>query len=358
MPTFTVAELAEHVSGSVEGDPDRRLDGVAPVARAGPGDLTFAVSERYARQLGDSHPGAVLLPPDVDVGDHDLTVIRVPDAQLAFGRCLELFFPPEPPSPGVDPTARIGRSVRLGEGVRIGPYAVLGDEVSVGDGTSVGAFTVIGDGVVIGEGCRIAHHCSILSGGRLGARVELHPGVRVSTDGFGYAESPEGAVKIPQVGGCVLGDDVEVGANSTIDRGSLGDTVVGAGTKIDNLVHIGHNVEIGRHCMIVAQVGIAGSSELGDHVSLAGQAGIAGHLRIGDGARIAAQAGVIGDVPAGASYSGYPARPHRDAMRASAALFRLPDLVRRLRAVERALGLDDREAADETSQDGAGARGR
>ncbi|HKK07612.1 MAG TPA: UDP-3-O-(3-hydroxymyristoyl)glucosamine N-acyltransferase, partial [Gemmatimonadota bacterium] len=164
--------------------------------------------------------------------------------------------------------------------------------------------------------------------------VRVHAGARLGTDGYGYGREDERAVKIPQVGLCVIGDDVEIGANSTVDRGALGDTVIGAGTKLDNLVHVGHNVRIGRHCMIVAQVGVAGSTEIGDGVQMAGQAGIAGHLTIGDGARIAAQAGVIGDVPAGETYSGYPARPHSEAMRASAALFRLPELVRRFRRLE------------------------
>ncbi len=165
----------------------------------------------------------------------------------------------------------------------------------------------------------------------------LHPGARVGTDGFGYALGPSGAEKVPQVGGCIIGDDVEVGANSTIDRGSLGHTVVGDRTKIDNLVHIGHNVEVGSDCMIVAQVGIAGSVKIGDGAALAGQVGVAGHLEIGAGAKIGAQAGVIGDVPAGATYSGYPARPHREALRASAALFRLPRILQKLLALERQL---------------------
>ena len=338
MPSFTVAELAEHVGGTVQGDGTRVVDGVAPVAEAGPGDLTYVVSGRYARALEDSAPGAVLASPDLG-RDRDHTFIHVSDPQLAFSRCLELFFPPKEREPGIHPTATLGRGVRLGAEVRVGPHAVLGDDVRVGDATTIGAFTVIGDGARIGSECAIAHHCSVLHDVRIGDRVRLHPGVRVGTDGFGYAQDSDGAVKIPQVGGCVLEDDVEVGANSTIDRGSLGDTVVGSGTKIDNLVHIGHNVEIGRNCMIVAQVGIAGSVQVGDRVSLAGQAGIAGHLRIGSGARIAAQAGVIGDVPEGASYSGYPARPHREAMKASAVLFRLPELLRRIRGLERELGM-------------------
>lgn len=340
MPSFKVAELAERVSGAVEGDPERRVSGVAAVADAGPEDLTFLSDPRYRRALEAARPAAVLAGPDL-VAPSGVTVIRVPNPQRAFGRLLPLFHPPRRPPSGIDPTARLGRGVVLGEAVSIGPGVLIGDRVRVGDGSAIGAFTVVEDDVRIGGGCRIAHGCSLMRGVRIGDRVQLHPGVRVGTDGFGYAEGPNGAEKIPQVGGCVLGDDVEVGANSTIDRGALGDTVVGQGTKIDNLVHIGHNVKIGESCMIVAQVGVAGSTTIGHGVALAGQAGVAGHLTIGDGARIAAQAGVIGDVPAGATFSGYPARPHREAMRASANLFRLPELLRRLRAVERELGIGE-----------------
>lgn len=342
MPAYTVAELAERIAGTVEGDPQRRISGVGPVGGAGPSDLTFVADERYRRDLENGRPGAVLAAPDFEAPS-GLTLIRVDDPQRAFGRLLPLFHPPDEPTPGISATACLGRGVALGEGVSIGPYALIGDRVSVGAGTAIGAFTVVEKGVRIGRDCRIAHGCSLMRSVHLGDRVQLHPGVRVGTDGFGYARGPEGAEKILQVGGCRLHDDVEVGANSTIDRGALGDTVIGRGTKIDNLVHIGHNVKIGDRCMIVAQVGVAGSTTIHDGAALAGQAGIAGHLTIGEGARIAARAGVIGDVPAGATYSGYPARPHSEAMRASAALFRLPELIRRVRALERRVGIGEEE---------------
>jgi UDP-3-O-[3-hydroxymyristoyl] glucosamine N-acyltransferase len=337
MPPYTVAELAERVAGSVEGDAERTLTGVAPIAEAGPAHLSFIQSDQYRRLLDAARPGAVLAPPGMEITRPDVTVIRVPDPQVAFGRLVELFKPPPPPPVGIAESASIGRGARLGADVTIGPYAQIRDGARIGDGCHIGAYTVVGESARIGRGCRIAHGCSVLHDVQLGDRVVLHPGVRVGTDGFGYAEGPSGAEKVPQVGGCVIGDDVEIGANSTIDRGSLGDTVVGDRTKIDNLVHIGHNVEVGSDCMIVAQVGIAGSVKIGDGAALAGQVGVAGHLEIGPGARIGAQAGVIGDVPPGAVYSGYPARPHREALRASAALFRLPRLVQKLQALERAM---------------------
>ncbi|MFQ5689581.1 MAG: UDP-3-O-(3-hydroxymyristoyl)glucosamine N-acyltransferase [Gemmatimonadota bacterium] len=351
MSAFTVGELARHVSGKVEGDATREVSGVAAIESAGPGDLTFVLNERYARVLGEVRPAAVLVPLDLRVPEADATFIRVDDPQQAFGHLLRLFVPlPDPPA-GISPTACLGRGVRLDEGVSIGANAWIGDEAWLGRGTQVGPMVLIGSGVRVGENCILSHGCSILEGSRLGNRVHLHPGVRVGTEGFGYTLGPEGAAKVPQVGGCLLEDDVEVGANSTIDRGTLGNTRIGAGTKIDNLVHIGHNVEIGRNCMIVAQVGIAGSVRVGERVALGGQSGISDHITVGDGARIAARAGVIGDVPEGATYSGYPARPHRQALRSAAMLRRLPGLLRRIGALERKLGAGE----DSTDAGGSGA---
>ncbi len=352
MPTFTVAQLAERVAGAVVGDPTSQVSGVAALGEAGPGDLTFVAGARYASRLGSTRPSAILVPDGLELDAPGSTLIRVADPQLAFSRLVPLFHPPETLRPGVATSASIGAEVSLGSDVRIEPYALIGDGVKIGDRSCIGSFTVIEAGAEVGEDCRIAHSCSILAAVRLGDRVLVHPGTRIGTDGFGYARAPEGAVKIPQVGGCRIGDDVEIGANCTIDRGSLGDTSIGSRTKIDNLVHIGHNVEIGEDCMIVAQVGVAGSVRIGQGAALAGQAGIAGHLTIGPGARIAAQAGVIGNVPPGAEYSGYPARPHAHAMRASAALLKLPDALKRLDAVERRLGTGEdgtRPAADPTA---------
>lgn len=311
--------------------------GVAPVERAGAHDLTFVVDERYAAALRRSAPGAALVPEDLEVPAPDTALIRVPNPQAAFGRLVRLFHPEPDRRTGVASTAVVEPGARLGEDVALGPYAVVEAGAQVGSGTRIGSHTVVGRGARIGEACVVESSCSILGPVRMGDRVRVLSGARLGTEGFGYAEDSGGAVHVPQVGRVRIGDDVEIGANATVDRGALGDTVIGARTKIDNLVHVGHNVRIGEDCMIVAQVGIAGSSEIGRGVQLGGQAGIAGHLTIGDGARVAAQGGVIGDVPAGETYSGYPARPHAAAMRASAALFRLPDALRRLRELERRL---------------------
>jgi UDP-3-O-[3-hydroxymyristoyl] glucosamine N-acyltransferase len=238
----------------------------------------------------------------------------------------------------------IGRGVRLGEEVWIGPYAVIGDGALIGNGARIDAQAVVGAGVTVGAECHLHPGATLYPGTAVGDRVRVHAGVRLGSDGVGYVFRNGKHDKIPHVGRCIVESDVEIGANSTIDRGSIDDTVIGAGTKIDNLVHIAHNVRVGRLCLIMAQVGIAGSARVEDGCIVAGQAGIAGHQTIGRGARVAAQAGVFGSVPAGETWSGYPARPHREALRAQAAMFKLPSLLRRLEAL---LGAQDRESGQD-----------
>ena len=224
----------------------------------------------------------------------------------------------------------IGVGATFGRDVSIGPYAVIGDGAQLGDSVVIGAHTVIGAGVQIGDGSQLYPSVTVYSGSVIGNRVTVHAGARIGSDGFGYVQRDGQHLKIPHVGRCIIEDDVEIGANTTIDRGSIDDTVVGAGTKIDNLVQIAHNVRIGRLCLIMAQVGIAGSVRVEDGAMLLGQVGVSGHHTIGKGARLAAQAGVFGDIPAGETWSGYPARPHKEALRAQAALFKLPGLLRRI----------------------------
>ncbi|MBT8478093.1 MAG: UDP-3-O-(3-hydroxymyristoyl)glucosamine N-acyltransferase [Gemmatimonadetes bacterium] len=337
MTAFTVQQLAELVAGRVEGDASRRVDGVASVDHAGPTDVTFVVSERYAERLGMRSVGACLVDPDMKLEANGTAFIRVDSPELAFSKLLGVFHPEHKPNPGLHPTAIVGRGTRIGDGVSIGPYVTIGEDTVIGAGTQVGAHTHIDDDVVIGRDCRIGAGCTILHDTSLGDRVRIYTGVRLGVDGFGYTPGADGLTRIPQVGRCIIENDVEIGANCTVDRGALGDTVIGQGTKIDNLVHIAHNVTIGDHCIIVAQVGIAGSVNIGPGAHIGGQAGISGHLAIGRGARIAAQAGVFGDVPAGETYSGYPARPHRQALRASALTLRLPEMLRRLVHLERRL---------------------
>lgn len=343
--TYSVRELAESVSGQVEGDPTRMVHGLAPVASAGPEQLTYVVGSKYLPCLAETRAAAVLVPRDLDIPPNGKTLIRVDSPEFAFSTLLELFHPRRIPADGIHPTAVLGRGVTLGPGLRIGPYAVIEDDVHIGAETVIGAHSCIGYGVTIGANSQIDSGCSVLEGAVIGNRVRLHCGARISSDGFGYTTGPEGPVKMQQIGRCILEDDVEVGANSTIDRGSLGDTLVGAGTKIDNLVHIGHNCVIGKNCYIVAQVGLAGSTVLGDGVRLGGQVGVAGHLTIGHGAAIGAGSATMSDIPAGEIWSGRPARRHRDWLRASSTFYKLPDLLRRVSALERATEATEGEKA-------------
>jgi UDP-3-O-[3-hydroxymyristoyl] glucosamine N-acyltransferase len=262
--------------------------------------------------------------------------IIVPKPQEAVLEVLPLLYVQAPRSSGIHPTVQVGRGARIGREAALGPHVVIGDEASLGDRVSLDAGVVVGAGVSIGDDVHVFPGVTLYPGTSLGDRVIVHAGARIGCDGFGYVFKDGAHRKLPHVGRCVIEQDVEIGANSTIDRGSIDDTVVGAGTKIDNLVQVAHNVKIGRLCLLMSQVGVAGSVRIGDGCILAGQVGVRGHLTIGAGARLAAQAGVFGDVPAGETWSGYPARPHREALRASAALFKLAGLMKRLeRLLER-----------------------
>lgn len=331
---LTAREIAALVQGELRGDAEASVRRVAPIDRAGEGELTFLAAARYAPLLANCGASVALVSPDLAETPGPVAArIVVAKPQEAMLRLLPTLFTPPVRRPGVDATARIGRGARLGEEVMVGPYVVIGDGAEIGDRVRLDAHVVVGDGVTIGDDSHLFPHVSAYPGTQVGRRVVVHAGARLGNDGFGFVFSRGVHQKIPHVGRCLIEDDVEIGANTTIDRGSIDDTVIGAGTKIDNLVMIAHNVRIGRLCLIVAQAGIAGSTRIGDGCVIGGQAGIGGHLSIGDGARIAGQAGVFGDVPAGETWSGYPARPHREALRAQGALFRLTGLIRRLESL-------------------------
>lgn len=337
---FTVGDLAAHVGGEVEGDAALEIRGVAPLESAGPRELSLVANPRYLRYLEASRAAAVLVPHALAAQvSGPATQIRVADVHAALATLLPLLYPEPQRTPGVHPTAVLEPDVVLGSDVTISPYAVLGRGAEVGDRARVGAHAVVGAGCRIGADSVLHPHVTLYPGAQVGARCILHSGVRLGTDGFGFVYADGAHRKVPQVGGCRLGDDVEVGANTTIDRGSIGDTVIGDGTKIDNLVHLGHNVRVGRHAIIIAQVGVSGSTTIGDGAVVAGQAGVGGHLSIGAGARVGAQAGVTADVAPGETVSGYPARPHAEALRTQANVFRLPELLRRVRRIEQTLGL-------------------
>jgi UDP-3-O-[3-hydroxymyristoyl] glucosamine N-acyltransferase len=268
------------------------------------------------------------------LGEDPRPRLVVEDPHRALATLLDLFRPVEPGVAEIHPTAVLGRGVRLGRKVRIAPYAVIEDGAEVGDGSSIGAHVVVGAGAKIGANTFLHPHVVVYPGVVLGNRVILHAGVRIGVDGFGYVAGEGKIEKVPQIGACIVEDDVEIGANSTVDRGSIGETRVMMGSKLDNLVHLGHNVVVGRMALLAAQVGVAGSSRIGSGVLAGGQAGIAGHLTVGDGAQLAAQAGIIGDVEAGETVMGFPARPRAEFLRTSAAQSRLPKVLSRLRELE------------------------
>ncbi len=325
---LTADQVARLVNGELIGRGDTPLAGVAPLDQAGPGELAFLASTEYLPYFQRSTAGAVLVTPEFRaVTAGPATRIVVPDPQRALHRVLAQLYPSAEPGWGVHPSARLGRGARWQGRIAVGAGAVLSPGVSLGADCIIGAHAVLQPGARLGSGCRIGDHATICAGATLGDRVIVHPGARVGGEGFRFTVGEHGAERLPHVGRCLIGDQVEIGANTTIDRGSIGDTVIGAGAKIDNLVQIAHNVRIGARCIILAQAGIAGSTVVEDDALIAGQAGLAGHLTVGRGARVAAQSGVIGDIPAGATVSGYPARTHREVLRQAAALRRLAPLV-------------------------------
>lgn len=330
------SEIARLVGGTLEGATDPEITGVAPLDRASASELSFVAHAKYAPYLADSRAGAVLATEAlIPRGSTQLPRIVVGDVYRALAAVLEQLYPARAVPAGIHPTALLGTGVELGDDVAIGPYAVIGENVRIGDRCRIGAQCTIDVDCMLGDDVVLYPQVTLYSKVRMGDRCIVHSGARIGSDGFGYTFVDGRHQKVPQVGGVIIGSDVEIGANTCIDRGSVGPTEIGDGVKIDNLVHIAHNVHIGPLSIVVAQVGISGSTTIGAGVTLAGQAGLVGHIHIGDGAVIGAQAGVIGDVPAGATYSGYPARPHKEAMRALGALFKLPELVKRMQALER-----------------------
>ena len=324
------------MGGTVIGDASAQVSGVAPLDRAQATHLTFLANAKYAALAAERDIGVLLVTAELAEQGKARARIVVKNPHEAMLPLLPLLYPASRPLPGIDPTVTLGRGVSLGGEVSLGPGVVIEEGARIGARTRLDAHVVVGAGVEIGDDCHVFPGATLYAGTQVRDRVRIHAGARLGSDGFGYVFQDGAHAKIPHVGRCIVESDVEIGANTTIDRGSIDDTVIGAGTKIDNLVHVAHNVRIGRLCLIMAQVGIAGSVRIEDGCILAGQAGLSGHLTIGKGARLAAQAGVFGSVPAGETWSGYPARPHKEALRAQAAMFRLPSIIRALeRMVER-----------------------
>ena len=331
---LTAREVAMLVGGELEGSADIRLAGVAPLDRAGPGELSLLASTRYLSYFQRTSAGAVLLgPAHRNLIGGPATRIVVDDPRRAVARVLPEMYPPSPLTWGIHASARLGRRIRWSGRVAIGAGAILEDGVVLGHDCIVGSGVVIGRDSRTGDRCRFESYSLVGAATVLGDDVVIKSGARIGGQGFGYVTDSATHQHTTHVGRCVIESRVEVGANSTIDRGSLGDTVIAADTKIDNLVHIAHNVRIGQRCLIMAQVGVAGSTDVGDDVMIAGQAGLADHLTVGSGSRIGAQSGVIGNLPPRSAVSGYPARPHREVLRQVAALRRLTEIAAPLEAL-------------------------
>lgn len=333
---ITAAELAQYLQAELIGDGAVVLTGLAPADRAQPGQLTFAENEQYLALAERSGASAILVANSLS--STAKTLLRVPNARVAFARVLALFYPEPVLPPGVHPSAVIASSASIDPTAHIGPHCVVGERVRIGPRSALLGGNHVGDDCQLGEDVRLFPNVVVYAGCQIGHRVRIHAGTVIGSDGFGYVLDQGVHRKIPQVGTVIIQDDVEIGANVTIDRATLGATVIGRGTKIDNLVQIAHNVVIGQHCIIVAQDGISGSTRLGDYVTLAGQVGLAGHLNIGHRVTVGAKAGVMNDIPDGQKWLGIPARPDRQMKRIFVALDKLPELLRRVSALEKQLG--------------------
>lgn len=331
-------ELADQVGGDLKGDGAHLITGPRNISEAEADHITFLSGERYQPLLAETRAGCVVVGRDFEIERDDLTVLRVDDPSRAFSAIVLLFQPGDPaPEPGVHPSAVVHPDAELGEGVSVAPGAVVEAGARVGDRSQVRAQVCIGRDAVVGSDCLLHPRVVLYPGVVLGDRVIIHAGAVVGSDGFGFDREPDGSwTKVPQVGSVELGDDVEIGANATIDRARFGTTLLSRGTKVDNLVQVGHNVQVGEDCLLIAQVGVSGSSVIEKGVILAGQCGVGGHVRVGEGARIGGQSGVTKDVAPGRRMFGTPAVDvrERNRLRPSWLANRLEALERRIRSVE------------------------
>lgn len=334
--SMTAAEIAHYLGGTLCGKADTVITGVAKIEEANFGDLSFVSNVKYIRHLETTKAGVILVAPGLTAGNR--TVIEMADPYWGFMRMLEYFHPRMIwLNRGIHPTAVIEPDANIGMDVSIGAFCYVGPRSVIADGTLLYPNVVIGADVEVGEHCEIHSHVTIRESVRIGNRVVIQDGAVIGSDGFGFAACDSGYIKIPQRGIVVIGDDVEIGANTTIDRATLGETVIGSGTKLDNLIQIAHNATIGSHTVIAAQSGVSGSTHIGDRCRIGGQVGIIGHLHIGDSVMIGAQSGVGADVETGETVSGTPARSHSLWKRIEVALTRLPELIKRVRALETAV---------------------
>ena len=331
--SFTASEIAKIVQGEVLGDAGTTLTGLSSADAAKAGDLTFAEKEPQFLTAEQGEATAILAPPAFTSSRK--VVIRVPDARIAFAKVLPLFHPPERYPSGIDPNAKVAASAQIDPTAHIGPHSVVGEGVQIGPRSVLMGGNHIRKDARIGEDAHLYPNVVLYERTVIADRVTIHSGTVIGSDGYGYVFDAGFHRKVLQVGSVIIHSDVEIGANSAIDRGALGSTVIGAGTKIDNLVHIAHNVVIGRHCLIMGQVGFAGSTHLGDYAVVASQSGIAGHLKLGPQSTVGAKSGVMRDIPAGGTVLGIPAMPDKQTKRQWIAMQQLPELIRRVRELEK-----------------------
>jgi UDP-3-O-[3-hydroxymyristoyl] glucosamine N-acyltransferase len=329
----SLKELADHLGGTVIGDENALISGIASLDDAREGQITFLANPKYAAKVATTRAAAVVLPPGGE--RHGRNVIEVKNPYLAFAKLLTLFYVRRPKAMGVMAGAFLGRNVAMGEEVTICPGAYVADGVKLGSGVFIHPGVVLYEGVEVGDDVTIHANVTVRERCRIGSRVIIHSGAVIGSDGFGYAPDGKGWYKIPQIGIVVIEDDVEIGANTAIDRAALEVTLIRRGTKIDNLVQIAHNCQIGENCMIVSQVGISGSAKLGEHVTLGGQVGVAGHLEIGAFTMVGAKSGVPGNLPANGVFSGIPTMPHREWLRSMGTIPKLPDLRKAFNTLEK-----------------------
>ncbi len=340
---FKLAEIAAKLKGVIVGDPELIITGVGKIEEAKEGEITFLANPKYGKFLNQTKASAIIVSEEVTEG-FGKSIIRTKNPYYAFLQTIHLFFPPVPIiEKGIHPTAVIGEETQLGKDLAIGPYVVIGKRCTIGDESICMPGVVIGDDVRIGEGCTLHAHVCLREKVVLGNRVILHNGTVIGSDGFGFAPEGDKYFKIPQVGTVVIEDDVEIGANVTIDRATLGETRIKKGAKLDNLIQVAHNCTIGNNTVIAAQTGLSGSTHLGKSNRIGGQVGFAGHLEVGDGVSIGAQSGVHKSVPPGEFIFGYPAKPHKEEFRIQAALKKLPQLIKEVNRMRKKIeALEDK----------------
>jgi UDP-3-O-[3-hydroxymyristoyl] glucosamine N-acyltransferase len=330
----SLSQITALVQGNIVGNPEAVISGAAPFDQAGEGDITVAGNAKFLKKIDSCNAAAIIVPPNIEAAGHNL--VQVENPMVAFAKVLQFFHPAVLPPEGIHPRAEIGRDFKYGPGVSIGPMAVVGNHVTLGRRVWLQAGVIIGDDVTIGSDVVIYPNVTIREGTIIGSRVIVHSGTVIGSDGFGYAPDGNAYHKLPHTGIVQIEDDVEIGANNAIDRGTFGKTHIGRGVKTDNLVHVAHNVAVGENTVLVAQVGISGSVTIGRNAILAGQSGVAGHLTIGDHATVGPQTGVGKAVPAGEIVSGgIPEMPHRLWLRVVRTFPKLPEINKRLAALEK-----------------------